>query len=55
MAPANARSSADRRVWLMIGAMVLAGLLLIPLSQLVFGLRLTYTVRVVAWAVPSWV
>lgn len=48
MAPGYARSSADRRVWTMIGFIVLVGLLSIPLSQQVFGLRLTYTVRVVA-------
>lgn len=48
MAPADAFSSADRRVWFMIGVVVVAGLLLFPLSQQVFGLRLTYTVRVVA-------
>jgi len=48
MAPGIARSSADRRVWLIIGAIIFAGLVTIPLSQQVFGLRLTYTVRVVA-------
>lgn len=37
----------DRRVWLLIGAMVALGLLFIPLSQALFGLRYTYTVRVV--------
>ena len=48
MAPGIALSSADRRVWLIIGAIIFAGLVTIPLSQQVFGLRLTYTVRVVA-------
>ncbi len=40
-------SSEDRRVWLTIAAMVLAGVLFIPVSQLL-GVRYTYTVRVVA-------
>ncbi len=44
----RALSREDRRVWLIIGAIVLSGLLLIPLSQVLFGLRFTYTVRVVA-------
>ncbi len=48
MAPGIALSSADRRVWIIIGAMIFAGLVTVPLSQQVFGLRLTYTVRVVA-------
>ena len=48
MAPGIALSSSDRRVWLIIGAMIFAGLVTVPLSQQVFGLRLTYTVRVVA-------
>lgn len=48
MTPAKVLTAADRRVWFMIGAIVVAGLLSIPLSQQVFGLRLTYTVRVVA-------
>ena len=43
-----ALGSADRRIWLIIAAMVILGLLFIPLSQALFGLRLTYTVRVVA-------
>ena len=38
----------DRRVWLIIAAMTIVGLLFIPLSQALFGLRLSYTVRVVA-------
>jgi len=38
----------DRRVWLIIAAIVLGGALVIPLSQALFGLRFTYTVRVVA-------
>ena len=41
-------SGDDRRVWLIIAVMVLIGALFIPLSQLLFGLRFTYTVRVVA-------
>lgn len=48
MTAASALSAADRRVWFMIGAIVVAGMLLIPLSQQLFGLRLSYTVRVVA-------
>ncbi len=48
MAQGIALSSADRRVWLIIGAIIFAGLVTIPLSQQVFGLRLTYTVSVVA-------
>ncbi len=48
MARAQAVTAVDRRVWLMIGAIVVAGLLIIPISQQVLGLRLTYTVRVVA-------
>ncbi len=38
----------ERRVWLIIAAMALASLLLVPFSQALFGLRFTYTVRVVA-------
>ncbi len=45
--PASA-SAADRRVWLIIASLALLGLLFIPLSQALFSLRLTYTVRVVA-------
>ncbi len=48
MAAAEASSSADRRVWIIIGVVVVSALLALPLSQQVFGLRLTYTVRVVA-------
>lgn len=40
-------SSEDRRVWLTIAAMILAGVIFIPVSQLL-GVRYTYTVRVVA-------
>ena len=43
-----AQGGDDRRVWLIIGAMVVLGLLFIPLSQTVFGLRYGYTARVVA-------
>ena len=39
---------ARRRVWLIIAATVILGLLLIPFSQLFLGLRFTYTARVVA-------
>ncbi len=46
--PGLSLSPADKRVWLIIVAIVLLGLLLIPLSQLLFGLRFTYTVRIVA-------
>ncbi|MDE2776537.1 MAG: metal ABC transporter permease [Chloroflexota bacterium] len=48
MSTARALNSEDRRVWLIIAAIGLASLLLIPLSQALFGLRFTYTVRVVA-------
>ena len=48
MSAARALNSEDRRVWLIIAAIGLASLLLIPLSQALFGLRFTYTVRVVA-------
>ncbi len=37
-----------RRVWLIIAGIALLGALFIPLSAALFGLRLTYTVRVVA-------
>ena len=40
--------SEDRRIWLTIGLIVLLGLIFLPLSQIVFGVRYTYTVRVVA-------
>jgi len=48
MRMARALNNEDRRVWLIIAAIGLASLLLIPLSQALFGLRFTYTVRVVA-------
>lgn len=38
----------DRRVWLIIAMIALLGLLMIPLSQSLFALRFSYTVRVVA-------
>ena len=47
MTPVNTLSAADRRVWLVIGAMVVIGALALPIGQQAFGLRLTYTVRVV--------
>lgn len=37
-----------RRVWLTIAIIVLIGLIFLPLSQVVFGVRYTFTVRVVA-------
>ena len=40
--------AADRRVWLIIAGIIAFGILFISLSQLLFGLRFTYTVRVVA-------
>ena len=48
MNPRPALGREDRRVWLIIAAMVILGLLVIPFSQTLFGLRFTYTVRVVA-------
>lgn len=39
----------DRRIWLIIAAMAILGLLFIPLSQALFGLRPSYTVTVVAF------
>ena len=48
MTPGPALNREDRRVWLIIAAIALTGLLLLPLSQALFGLRFTYTVRVVA-------
>ena len=45
---ALAGSDADRRVWLTIAAIMLLGALFLPLSQSVFGVRYTYTLRVVA-------
>ncbi len=41
-------STEDKRVWLIIAAIILLGALFIPLSQALFSLRFTYTVRVVA-------
>ncbi|MCY3831902.1 MAG: metal ABC transporter permease [Chloroflexi bacterium] len=38
----------DRRIWLIIAAIALLGVLILPLSQALFGLRFSYTVRVVA-------
>ena len=46
--PGPASMGEGRRVWLIIAAIVLGGALIIPLSQALFGLRFTYTVRVVA-------
>ncbi|MCY3780891.1 MAG: metal ABC transporter permease [Chloroflexi bacterium] len=46
--PGGTLSAADRRVWLIIAGIIVLGLLFIPLGQLLFDLRLTYTVRVVA-------
>lgn len=40
--------SEDRRIWLTIAAMGLAGVIFIPASQLLLGVSYTYTVRVVA-------
>ncbi len=48
MKRAGALNHEDRRVWLIIAAIALTSLCLIPLSQALFGLRFTYTVRVVA-------
>ncbi len=41
-------SAADKRGWAIIGGIILLGALFIPLSQLIFDMRFTYTVRVVA-------
>lgn len=41
-------NSDDRRVWIVIGVIVLIGAAFIPLSQSVFGISYTYTVRTVA-------
>lgn len=38
----------SRRVWLTVAVMALLGLMFIPASQLLLGIRYTYTVRVVA-------
>ena len=48
MAPELALSGSERRVWLIIAAMVVLALLFVPASQAILGLRFTYTVRVVA-------
>ncbi len=41
-------SAEDRRVWLTIAGIVVLGICFVPLSQWLFGMRYTYTVRVVA-------
>lgn len=41
-------SAEDRRVWAVIGVIVLLGALFVPFSQLALGVSYTYTVRVVA-------
>lgn len=41
-------SAADKRVWLTIAGLVALGFCFLPVSQWVFGIRYTYTVRVVA-------
>lgn len=41
-------SAADKRVWLTIAGIVLLGICFLPVSQWLFGIRYTYTVRVVA-------
>lgn len=41
-------ATGDRAIWFIIFAIVALGLAFIPLSQQLFGLRFTYTVRVVA-------
>lgn len=41
-------STEDRRVWLIIGLIILLGVLFIPFSQAVLGVTFTYTVRTVA-------
>ncbi len=42
------KAAEDRGVWLAIAAIVLAGALFVPVSQLLLEVRYTYTVRVVA-------
>ena len=42
------KAAEDRRVWLAIAAIALAGALFVPVSQLLLEVRYTYTVRVVA-------
>lgn len=44
----NSMSAEDRRVWLTIAVMVVLGICFLPISQWLFGIRYTYTVRVVA-------
>ena len=46
--PLEARSAQDKRVWLTIAVMILLGIGFLPLGQALFGIRYTYTVRVVA-------
>jgi len=41
-------SAEDRRVWLLIGAVMLMSVLFIPFSQAVLAIKYTYTVRIVA-------
>lgn len=42
------KAAEDRRIWLTIAAIALAGALFVPASQLLLDVRYTYTVRVVA-------
>ena len=44
----NVSSTEDRRVWMVIGAMALLGVLFVPFSQSVLDVTYTYTVRTVA-------
>ena len=44
----NSMSAEDRLVWLTIAVMVVLGICFLPISQWLFGIRYTYTVRVVA-------
>ena len=41
-------SAEDKRVWLIIVGIVVLGICLLPIGQWLFGIRYTYTVRVVA-------
>ncbi len=41
-------SAEDRRVWILIGAIALASVLFVPVSQVLLGVTYTYTLRVVA-------
>ncbi|MEM9950488.1 MAG: metal ABC transporter permease [Chloroflexota bacterium] len=41
-------SQADKRVWLVIGAVLILGMAFIPFSQIVLDVRYSYTLRVVA-------